>query len=568
MSKLKVIVVLMLVFTLTGDGFAAQDAKTGFLILAPDRGFVGNEETNALFNKFKNEYPASLALQGRGYGGTEDEYSKYTRNAIADLVRQNVSNIVVLPLFLSDSDSLLKKARADLSTYKNSGKLDWAESMSKSYLTAQILLDRVSEISKTPEQEQLVVLGMGAVDEKSEQNIREELGRLTAYVKARKPFQEVQVAVYYNRASEKELRKKKNKEADETVIHTAASKGDALLVPFFIGPKFSHMMSMTHWMGRKFETFDLTYNPKTVLPHPNVLTWMKKTANQFIRAKKDQVGVVIMPHGATQPYNDAVEKTIEPLRKKYRIEMAYGMGDPKTIQKAISRLERQGIRKIAFVRMYSLSGQMKDKTDYILGLRNKLPDDWKGPVPPQVRTGAVIKSFGGYEEDTLIAEILLERIREVSKRPSEETIVLLAHGSGNDRDDQAWRNTMKNNIDWIQKHLEAPFKDIVALTLREDWEDKRQMALKEIRQTIDKASKSGKVLIISNRLHGSGPYNRFLKGLNYQMNAKGLAPHPNLTRWLERGIETVVKTDFLVTPMAATGTERFSQVSPEVLFVQ
>ena len=109
MSKLKVIVVLMLVFTLTGDGFAAQDAKTGFLILAPDRGFVGNEETNALFNKFKNEYPASLALQGRGYGGTEDEYSKYTRNAIADLVRQNVSNIVVLPLFLSDSDSLLKK---------------------------------------------------------------------------------------------------------------------------------------------------------------------------------------------------------------------------------------------------------------------------------------------------------------------------------------------------------------------------------------------------------------------------------------------------------------------------
>ena len=60
MSKLKVIVVLMLVFTLTGDGFAAQDAKTGFLILAPDRGFVGNEETNALFNKFKNEYPAKI----------------------------------------------------------------------------------------------------------------------------------------------------------------------------------------------------------------------------------------------------------------------------------------------------------------------------------------------------------------------------------------------------------------------------------------------------------------------------------------------------------------------------
>ncbi len=51
------------------------------------------------------------------------------------------------------------------------------------------------------------------------------------------------------------------------------------------------------------------------------------------------IGVVIMPHGTTQPWNDAVEKMLEPLKGKYPIEMAYGMGDAQVIQEAVLRLE-------------------------------------------------------------------------------------------------------------------------------------------------------------------------------------------------------------------------------------
>jgi len=45
-----------------------------------------------------------------------------------------------------------------------------------------------------------------------------------------------------------------------------------------------------------------------------------------------------------------------------------------------------------------------------------------------------------------------------------------------------------------------------------------------------------------NRIAGAGPYRRFLAGLDYVLNDQGIAPHPNLTRWIEEQIEAWIKT--------------------------
>ncbi|NKE73526.1 hypothetical protein [Candidatus Manganitrophus noduliformans] len=99
--------------------------------------------------------------------------------------------------------------------------------------------------------------------------------------------------------------------------------------------------------------------------------------------------------------------------------MAYGMGDPLTIQQAISRLEDQGVRQIVFVRMYGLSDQITEITDYILGLSERPPthgEDHDAPPPPQIRSAARFSTFGGYEEDLALTEILHEWIMEISRR--------------------------------------------------------------------------------------------------------------------------------------------------------
>ena len=330
-------------------------------------------------------------------------------------------------------------------------------------------------------------------------------------------------------------------------------------------------MSLTHFFDRRFEDIDIIHNPEEILLHPNILLWMKKTANKYTPLySHEPIGVVIMPHGATQPYNDAIEKTIEPLKSKYKVEMAYGMGDALTIQKAVSKLENQGIKKIVFVRMYPRSDQLKEKTDYILGLSEKIPEQWDGLIPPQIRNSSIINTFGGYEEDNLIAGIFLERIKEISKKPSEETIILLAHGSSDDQAEILRKKKMKDHIDWIQKQFNPTFKNIKGMSLREDWPEKREKALNEIVNIIEEGNKRGKVIVISNRLYGSGPYKHFLKGSNFEMNSKGLAPHPNLTRWLEKGIKSLIKNNFsqqIVSPnknklnITVSSTARVSQES-------
>ena len=527
--------------------FAAQNKKIGFLVIAEDRGFVGNNETVNLFNQFEREYLSSLVFVGRKYDGIKSEYSEYIQKGISELDNKGVSEIVILPLFLSESNYILKMLRKNIPSYHFKGDIRWNRAMSGSYLIAQILLDSVNKLSKNPTEENLLLIGRGAIDEKSEKLIKEELEQLVNYIKKRKTYKSVQVGVYYSYNADEKIRKTKDNEVDEMVIHAAAKTGRTLLVPFVIGPKYSHMMSFTHFVERRFEDIDLIYHSDEILLHPNVLIWMKKAANAHIPiSNNNPIGVVIMPHGATKPYNDAIEKTIQPLKKKYQVEMAYGMGDSISLQNAVSNLEGKGIKRIVFVRMYPSSDQFKEKTDYILGLDSRVPEQWDGLIPSQVRTSAIINTFGGYEEDSLIAGIFLDRIKEVSKNPTEETIILLAHGGKNEQAEKLRNEKMDSHISWIQKQSNPPFKKIIGMTLREDWPDKRAKALKEIKKVVKEGNSSGKVIIISNRLYGSGPYNHFLKGLEFEMNSKGLAPHPNLTKWIEKGIEIAVNKESLI----------------------
>ncbi len=81
----------------------------------------------------------------------------------------------------------------------------------------------------------------------------------------------------------------------------------------------------------------------------------------------------------------------------------------------------------------------------------------------------------------------------------------------------------------------AKLKDVKALTVREDWPKERERAVATARAAIETAGKNGRVLVIANRLYGSGPYKTMLKGLTYEMNEKGLVD-PVLTRWLEDGV--------------------------------
>ncbi len=535
-------VIYFLIFFMAAMPMAATaeiQKKIGFMVVAEDRGFLGNQEIESVMRAFAARYNASLALVGPERQGVEDGYRTYIQEAITTLRERGAEQIVAIPLFVSEAQAALAQYRRVIERMADPLPLSWAPAMAESYLTAQILLDRVTSLSRRPEQERLVILGAGAANEADALRIKKDLERVARDVTLRFRFKEITYQVYYDRsAPDHEAR---NEQVDNVIIRTAAKRGRTLLVPFVIGPKFDQRMSMAGWLQRKFAEYDITLgNP--VMPHDDILTWLRASANRHLRPVPERIGVLIMPHGSTRPYNDGLKRVIAPLKKQYRVEMAPGMGDPLILEQAVRRLENEGITHIVFVRMYALKNHMKARTDYILGLSDEPPKRGHGSLPQRIRSSAVFTTFGGYEDSPLIAEILRERILEISKTPSRETVILLAHGRMEDESDQRWREVMENNIRLIKAELTQPFRDIIAMTLREDWPDKRKEALREIRRAIDQGNEdNGRVLIVSNRLYGSGPYPRLLEGLEFTLNGQGLVPHPNITRWLEEGIRNALR---------------------------
>ncbi|QPJ61992.1 MAG: hypothetical protein G3M70_08940 [Candidatus Nitronauta litoralis] len=540
MFSVKFLLTILVVWLcISQSALATQQQKIGFLLLAPDRGHLGNQEIENLFDEFRKDYTASLGYIGNeSPGGPDRAYGPYINSSLDELIQMGVHKIVVIPLFLSRHHPNLAYAKNHIYKYHSLVSIEWAPAMAKSYLTAQIFLDRVKELSQNPENEQLILLGIGPENDVSLEKIEKELKPILDYAKRELPFKEIQTQLYFNYGAEKELRQRHNQLVDQEIIKAAAKKGDAILVPFVIGPRYSHQMSLRYWIREKFKEYDIKIADQGIIPHPNIQLWLRKTANARIDISPREVGVVVMPHGAQIPYNEAIEKVVGPLKEKYRIEMVYGMADALSLAEAVKTLEGEGYRKIIVVRMYSLEEQFRDQTEYILGLSEAPPKSRRrSSPPPQVRSGAVFVTFGGYEEDPLICQILMERVEAISQNPSKERVIFLAHGARSDSRDKAWRDLMEKHAEYIRKYTDTPFHSLHGLTVREDWPDKREKAIEEIRRLISQESGQIRTLVISNRLFGSGRYDEFLKGLKFDMNRSGLAPHVNLTRWLDRGIQ-------------------------------
>ena len=513
----------------------------GFLVVAPDRGFLGNQETRKIIEEFQRNYPVSLAFVGNKYESVDTAYTSYIKQALNQLRSLHVTSVVAIPFFLSDADPQLRAIRNLLPAYGNDLDIKWAPAMAESHLIGQILLDRIKAVSQSPQHERLVLVGLGARDEKSERAITDDLTQLLQYVQRYKSFQKSEIVVYYDRHAEQA--REKNQKITAHVTELAAMQGRTLVVPAFIGVKFDHMMAMTSWLQRRFQKLNVVFQPEEIAPHPNLLVWLKKTAHQHVDVLPNEIGVVIMPHGSTQPYNDAIEKTIAPLTRLYQIEMAYGMGDQVIIQRAVSRLEQRGIKKIVFGRMYGLVDHMKPKTDYILGLSDEYLHelDQGHTPPPQIRSAAIFSTFGGYEEGADVAQVLHDRITEISQNPSEETVILLAHGTKSDEDNQRWLSVINANIEKLRREPHcAKLKAIKAATVREDWPELRKKAVKEVRELIQEGNKTGRVLVISNRLYGPGPYPKMLDGLDFEFNGKGFLS-PVIAHWLEQSIQQVTE---------------------------
>lgn len=268
-------------------------------------------------------------------------------------------------------------------------------------------------------------------------------------------------------------------------------------------------------------------------------------------------GVLVMAHGGDEAWNREVAAALAPRGEDYPLEIAFGMADAASLQEGVSKLEAEGVRRIAVVRLFISGESWRERTEQILGLAPGAPERPAGDMNKKedghgrhrmefwrVDTNAVFAlSKEGLADAPEMEAVLVERARGLSRDPAGESVLILAHGPGDDAENQRWLEKIDARAQAVR--AAEPFRDVRVETLREDWPEKRKAAAARIRAFVEAAGEDGgRVIVIPYRVQGFGPYAEVLAGLDYAADGKGLTPHRQVGRWVRRQVEEMAAGPF------------------------
>lgn len=295
-----------------------------------------------------------------------------------------------------------------------------------------------------------------------------------------------------------------------------------------------------------------------------------------IPLQAQDTGVLIMAHGAGDEWNSQVKEAAQPLEEDYVVEFAWGMANFVTLQKGINRLEEQGVYDIIAVPLYISSHSPIIRQDkYLFGLRDSLADramplmhssdeyikmtgakvdssDYTHDMlmPPnlkQLNINANVTITSALDDHDVVAQILHDRVQELSENPSNETVILAAHGPGQESDNKKWIENMESlsqKIQTVQQNQDQGYKQIFALTVRDDAEDRIfNQAKQQLRAMVRQANQFGDVIVVPLFLSSGGREDavaKRLSGLNFRWSGETLLPDSKISKFLTNSVEGAV----------------------------
>lgn len=257
-----------------------------------------------------------------------------------------------------------------------------------------------------------------------------------------------------------------------------------------------------------------------------------------------KIGVLVMAHGGDAAWNRTVLDAVGLLQEQLPVAVALGMAERTSLQAAVTELETAGVQRAVVVRLFISGASFRAQTEYLLDLSDDAPSFFmghEGPEPPErlARTLDVTISEAGLVDSPLVGQILSERVAALSIEPARETVLILAHGMGQESDNDALLRAMESRAETVR--AAAPYQRVIVETLREDWQDPREQAEARIRALLLEVARAGDcVIVVPLRVSGFGDYAEVLEGLEYAADGRGLLPHPLMSEWIRQTVEQAV----------------------------
>ena len=523
----------------------AEPSDIGYVVVAPDRGFLGNEEVRDAFMEFSQLFRAEVAfLPWRG------DVAKYVREALSRLHDRGALRMVVLPLVVADAHPLLRRLEQSLKGgYAN---VRIADAFGQSYLAEEILIDRLRAsallgptghgVGRDGDSEDgkpavVVVSGGGLGEEDEIRWIAEELQELVRPAVNYFDVSEARTVVLRHVTAGADGVQASFEHFKREVDQLVESHGQVVVVPFYLGQRMDSMMDEVQFLRRQVDGKAAEVLPPGPLPHELVTLWMCQEANRWTPLRNDEVGFVVMPHGSDIDWNESIRQPLAELGQHYPLEYAFSMADSEVLRRAVRRLEARGYRGIVVLRVFSLESSFRDRIDFLLGLSETSGNSMGMGMPRRVRSAAIFETLGGVEDHPLFARALLDRAREISTRPTEEALFLLGHGSGPGPSNQAWLDNLASLRQQISD-LGHAFASGHVANWQEDWPALRATAAAEIRALVNVEIEQGRtVLVVPARITKTGPEIEELAHLARVRVGTGFAPHPLFRTWVTSQFE-------------------------------
>lgn len=284
------------------------------------------------------------------------------------------------------------------------------------------------------------------------------------------------------------------------------------------------------------------------------LTFLAGCTSHAIRSAhhSGDFGVLVMAHGGGATWNREVEAMLAPLERDYPLEIAFGMADATSLQDGVRALESRGVRRIGVVRLFISGESWYERTEQILGVRPGAPPKPAAEAHAEhgehaehsmafwrIDSNATFAlSTQGLADAPEMGAVLADRARTLSRNPRRESVLILAHGPGDDDENQRWLAQIESRADAVREAL--PFRTVRVETLREDWPEKRSAAEARIRAFVEQANREGgRALVIPYRVQGFGPYADVLSGLSYVSDGRGLVPSAQIEHWVHQQADTL-----------------------------
>jgi sirohydrochlorin ferrochelatase len=307
-------------------------------------------------------------------------------------------------------------------------------------------------------------------------------------------------------------------------------------------------------------------------------------ATSVAAAPAEKVGVLVLAHGGSDTWNQWVVDATKGIAQKYPVEIAFGMALPRTIQEGINKLEAKGVNKIVVVPLFISSHSfIIRQTEYLLKKRDVLAEpavvmdhapgaqhgapaagnghgaagghggghgDHGGgePVLEQLNFKSEIVMTRALDDNPVVADILYDRIKELSTNPARETVIIVGHGPNPEEDNRNWVAAMESLAAQIlekQQKAGNPSRQIFSVTVRDD-ADKAiyEQAKENLRGIVRQAGKQGEVIVVPLLLSKGGVEQGIVKrleGLTYKWSGRTLLPDPRFEQFITSSVNGAIK---------------------------